>query len=109
MERSLRSRKTAGGDPEVKQHLLAAVRMWIEEFGIDGLRLDAADVLDLGFQRELAEFCRSLRPDFWIMGEVIQGDYRRWINEGRLDSVTNYELHKGLYSSHNERNLFEIA
>jgi cyclomaltodextrinase / maltogenic alpha-amylase / neopullulanase len=95
--------------PDVKEHLFAAVRTWIEEFGIDGLRLDAADALDLGFQKELAAFCRALRPDFWIMAEVIHGDYRRWISEGAVDSVTNYELHKGLYSSHNDRNLFEIA
>lgn len=95
--------------PEVREHIFAAIRMWVEEFGIDGLRLDAADALDLGFQRELAAFCRALRPDFWIMAEVIHGDYRRWINEGGADSVTNYELHKGLYSSHNDRNLFEVA
>ncbi|MXQ12337.1 alpha-amylase family glycosyl hydrolase [Microvirga makkahensis] len=95
--------------PEVREHIFAAIRMWVEEFGINGLRLDAADALDLGFQKELAAFCRALRPDFWIMAEVIHGDYRRWINEGGADSVTNYELHKGLYSSHNDRNLFEVA
>jgi cyclomaltodextrinase len=96
-------------NPGVREHLFDAIRMWVEEFGTDGLRLDAADALDLGFQKELTAFCRALRPDFWIMAEVIRGDYRRWISEGAVDSVTNYELHKGLYSSHNDRNLFEVA
>ena len=95
--------------PEVRQHLFGAVKSWIETYGIDGLRLDAADVLDLEFQRELAAYCRSLRGDFWLLGEVIHGDYRTWANPSTLDSVTNYELYKGLYSSHNDRNYFEIA
>jgi glycosidase len=96
-------------EPAVREHLFAAVRMWIEVFGIDGLRLDAADVLDRGFQRDLAGFCRDLRPDFWLKGEVIHGDYGRWIREAGLDATTNYELHKGLWSSHNDRNYFEVA
>ncbi len=95
--------------PEVRSHLLGAVETWIRDFGIDGLRLDAADHVDLGFLRELAGFCRSLRPDFWLMGEVVHGDYRRWANPACLDSVTNYEAYKGLYSSHNDHNYFEIA
>ncbi len=95
--------------PEVRAHLFAAVESWVRRFGIAGLRLDAADVVDLGFQQELAGFCRGLDPDFWLMGEVIHGDYRRWANPACLDSVTNYEAYKGLYSSHNDRNYFEIA
>ena len=43
------------------------------------------------------------------MGEVIHGDYTRWVNEGTLHSVTNYQLHKALYSGHNDHNYFEIA
>lgn len=95
--------------PDVKQHLFEAVRSWTQNFDLDGLRLDVADVLDLDFQCELARFGRSLRPDFRLLGEVIHGDYRRWVGPGRLDSVTNYELYKGLYSSHNDRNYFELA
>jgi glycosidase len=95
--------------PDVRAHLFAAVKQWIEEFGIDGLRLDAADVMDFGFLRDLAAYCRRLRPDFWLVGEVIHGDYNRWANPDILDSTTNYECYKGLYSSHNDVNYFEIA
>ena len=56
-----------------------------------------------------ASFCRGLRPDFWLMGEVVHGDYRSWANPQMLDSVTNYECYKGLYSSLAEKNYFEIA
>lgn len=95
--------------PDVRQHLFAAVQSWVEAFDIDGLRLDAADVMDLGFLRDLSGFCHGLRRDFWLLGEVIHGDYRQWANPEMLDSTTNYECYKGLYSSHNDRNYFELA
>ncbi len=95
--------------PEVKDHLFQAIRQWVQEFDIDGLRLDVADALDKQFLRELSAFCRGLRPDFWLMGEVIHGDYNDWANPEMLDSVTNYECYKGLYSSLVDKNYFEIA
>lgn len=91
-----------------RQHLLDAVSFWVGEFDIDGLRLDAADVLSRDFMKELAAHTRSLRPDFWLMGEVVHGDYRQWANHESLHSVTNYEAYKGLWSSLNDRNFFEI-
>ncbi len=94
---------------EVREHLFGAIHCWIEEFGIDGLRLDAADVLEPSFREALAAFCRSVKSDFWLMGEVVHGDYRQWANPSMLDSVTNYEAYKGLWSSLNDRNFFEIA
>ena len=96
-------------NPEVKNYHLETVKFWGDEFDIDGIRLDAADVLDFGFMKELRSFCNGLKPDFWLMGEVIHGDYSRWANNDMLHSVTNYELHKGLYSGHNDHNYFEIA
>ncbi len=97
------------GNPAVREHLFGAVESWIRDFGIDGLRLDAADVIDLDFLRALASVCRRLDPDFWLFGEVVHGDYRRWANLQTLDSTTNYEAYKGLYSSLVDRNYFEIA
>lgn len=95
--------------PDVRAHLFAAVDSWIERFGIDGLRLDAADVLDPDFRRALVAHCRAAKPDFWLFGEVVHGDYREWAFPGGLDATTNYELYKGLWSAHNDRNYFEIA
>ncbi|MRR32386.1 hypothetical protein EG834_19140, partial [bacterium] len=94
---------------EVRSHLFGAVKQWIEEYQIDGLRLDAADVMDKDFLSALTDFSKSLKPDFWLMGEVVHGDYTQWVRPGRLDSVTNYIAYKGLYSSFNDHNMFEIA
>ncbi len=96
-------------NPEVKNYHFETVKFWVDEFDIDGIRLDAADVLDMGFMKELRRFCDGLKPEFWLMGEVIHGDYSRWANGEMLHSVTNYELHKALFSGHNDHNYFEIA
>lgn len=96
-------------NPEVKQYHFDTIRFWVNEFDIDGIRLDAADVLDHDFMSEMRHVTDSLKPEFWLMGEVIHGDYSRWANDGKLHSVTNYELHKALFSGHNDHNYFEIA
>jgi glycosidase len=96
-------------NPDVRAHLFDATAMWMDKFGIDGLRLDAADCIDLEFLGALREYTKRHRPDFWLMGEVVHGDYRRWVNPNTLASVTNYESYKGLYSSLNDANYHEIA
>ena len=96
-------------NPAVREYFLDVARFWISEFNIDGIRLDAADVLDFTFMSELRSVTDSCKQDFWLMGEVIHGDYTRWVNENMLQSVTNYWLHKALYSGHNDHNYFEIA
>lgn len=96
-------------NPQVKDYHFETVRYWVSEFDIDGIRLDAADVLDFDFMKDLRYVANSIKPDFWLMGEVIHGDYSRWANPGMLHSVTNYELHKGIFSGHNDHNYFEIA
>ena len=96
-------------EPPVKQHLFDAIRMWKEEFQIDGIRLDAADALSFDFLRELRAFTNQLDPNLWLMGEVIHGDYRQWANPATLHATTNYELYKSLFSSFNDSNFFELA
>lgn len=96
-------------NPQVVEHLLAAVTYWIKEFDIDGIRLDVAHYLPSPFLSELHRTCRRLKEDFWLMGEACFGDYRRLVAPGKLDSVTNYECYKGLHSSCNENNMYEIA
>lgn len=95
--------------PAVREHVLGAADHWISRFHIDGLRLDAADWLELDFLRELRARCSRLQPDFWLLGEVVHGDYRRQVNPEALHSVTNYEAYKSLWSSHAARNFFEIG
>lgn len=96
-------------NPEVKQYLKDTITFWKNEFGIDGLRLDVAYCLDKNFLKELRGHCKWLSEDFFLLGETLHGDYNQWMNDEMLDSVTNYECYKGLFSSFNDMNMFEIA
>ncbi|MCM1046214.1 MAG: alpha-amylase family glycosyl hydrolase [Candidatus Gastranaerophilales bacterium] len=94
---------------DVVQHLLQSVKSWVDLFDIDGLRLDVAYCLDENFVRRLRSFTQELKPDFFLLGEMLHGDYNRLMNDAMLHSATNYECYKGLYSSFNSMNLFEIV
>lgn len=94
---------------EVVQHLFSCIKGWVDEFDIDGLRLDVAYCLDHEFVRRLRAFCCSLKEDFFLVGELLHGDYNQYVNEQMLHSATNYECYKGIFSSFNSMNLFEIC
>jgi len=119
-------------NPSVSAELIGAALSWIDDYGIDGIRLDTADCLDMDFLKQLSATCKARKADFWLMGEVVGGDYRKWAGraegspaagpssasgagaasearEGPLDSITNYECYKGLWSSQVDANYFEIA
>ena len=96
-------------NPEVINYICDVIRFWVEEFDVDGIRLDAADVMDFDYMKALRRTANEVKPDFWLMGEVIHGDYIRWANADTLHSVTNYHLHKALFSGYNDHNFFEIA
>ena len=96
-------------NPAVVDYLMECVKYWIDEFDIDGLRLDVAYSLDHNFMRRLRSYTQELKPDFALIGEVLFGDYNIIVNDEMLHSCTNYECYKGLYSSFNCMNMFEIA
>ena len=93
----------------VVDYLMECVKYWIDEFDIDGLRLDVAYSLDHNFMKRLRSYTQELKPDFALIGEVLFGDYNIIVNDEMLHSCTNYECYKGLYSSFNSMNMFEIA
>lgn len=94
---------------DVIQHIFQSIKGWVDEFDIDGLRLDVAYLLPEDFARRLRGFTDTLKPDFYLVGEMLHGDYNRMMNDSMLHSVTNYECYKGLFSSFNSLNLFEIV
>lgn len=93
---------------EVINHLIESVRFWVEEFDIDGLRLDVAYCLDKDFLKRLRYETSQMKRDFVLIGELLHGDYNQFVNDEMLHSCTNYECYKGLFSSFNSMNMFEI-
>lgn len=94
---------------DVQNYLMDAVRFWISEFGVDGLRLDVCYLLPPWFMELLRRTANALKPDFYLVGEVIHcGNFMQNVSPQRLDSITNYECFKGMISAFNCDNLFEI-
>ncbi|NBH83974.1 cyclomaltodextrinase [bacterium C-53] len=94
---------------EVISHIFECIKGWVKEFDIDGLRLDVAYCLDKDFVKRLRSMCNDLKPDFFLLGEMLHGDYNQYVNDDMLHSATNYECYKGLHSSFNSMNMFEIV
>lgn len=95
--------------PEVVEYLLESLRFWVDQWDIDGVRLDVAYCLEESFMIKLRTFTDSLKTDFFLLGEMVHGDYNRLVKDNMLHSATNYECYKGIYSSLNSYNLFEIV
>ena len=94
--------------PAVRELVTDVVTHWLRA-GADGWRLDVAYNVPLDFWAALRANVRPQFPDAWFLGEVLHGDYSLWIKTGGLDSVTQYELWKAIWSSLNDRNFFELS
>ncbi len=93
----------------VVQHIFDKIKYWVDYFEIDGLRLDVAYCLDRDFLKRLRGYCDGLKEEFLLLGELLHGDYSMFVNNEMLHSATNYACYKGLYSSFNSMNMFEIV
>ena len=95
-------------EPAVLEWAVAVARHWLDR-GADGWRLDAAYAIPSAFLAALADGIRAAHPDAYVFGEIIHGDYPALVASGHLDSATQYELYKAVWSSLNDANLFELA
>ena len=95
-------------NPAVSDYLMESVKYWIDEFDIDGLRLDVAYMVNRNFLKRLRRETAEWKKDFFLAGEILGGDYKQIMNDEMCHSATNYECYKGIFSALNSNNLFEI-
>ncbi|WP_460769304.1 alpha-amylase family protein [Mariniluteicoccus flavus] len=93
--------------PEVQSHVADVMTHWLRR-GADGWRLDAAYAVDPEFWAAVLPRVREEFPDAWFVGEVIHGDYPDLVRRSGLDSITEYELWKAIWSSIGDKNFFEL-
>jgi cyclomaltodextrinase len=94
--------------PAVVDFVAAVMSSWLDR-GASGWRLDAAYAVPSSFWRTVMERVRATHPDAWFGAEVLHGDYAAFVRDSGVDSVTQYELWKAIWSSLNDANLFEVA
>jgi glycosidase len=92
----------------VADYVASVMTYWLDR-GASGWRLDAAYAVPAAFWRTVLPKVRATHPDAWFLGEMIHGDYAAYARDARLDSITQYELWKAIWSSLNDRNFFELA
>jgi cyclomaltodextrinase len=81
---------------------------WLDR-GASGWRLDAAYAIPARFWSRVLPRVRARHPDAYIVAEMMHADYGAFVQESGVDSVTQYELWKAVWSSLNDRNFFELA
>lgn len=95
-------------DPRVADLVESIMLHWLRR-GADGWRLDVAYAVPSEFWARVLGRVRAEFPDAVFLGEVIHGDYAEIAAAGTLDSVTQYELWKAIWSSLADRNMWELA
>jgi cyclomaltodextrinase / maltogenic alpha-amylase / neopullulanase len=95
-------------DPRTAELVVDVMNHWLDR-GIAGWRLDVAYSVPTWFWAQVVDRVRQRHPDAVFLGEIIHGDYAALITEGHLDTVTQYELWKAIWSSIRDVNFFELA
>ncbi|GAQ16189.1 neopullulanase [Oceanobacillus picturae] len=79
---------------EVRDYLLEVARYWVEEFDIDGWRLDVANEVDHAFWRDFRRVVKEVKPEAYILGEIWH-DSMPWLQGDQFDAVMNYPFTNG--------------
>ncbi|MDR1999306.1 MAG: DUF3459 domain-containing protein [Frankiaceae bacterium] len=95
-------------NPQVVDYIARVMTHWLDA-GASGWRLDAAYAVSPAVWARVVERVRARHPQAYLFAEVLHGDYARFVAESGVDSVTQYELWKAIWSSISDANFHELA
>jgi len=90
-----------------REHVHAVVKRWMDpdgngnpEDGIDGWRLDVAEMVSHNFWKEFRSWVKGINPDAYITGEIWWDDWSKykmmnaapWLKGDEFDAVMNYRF-----------------
>lgn len=85
-------------NPETARYLIDDAKWWVQQTGVDGLRLDAVKHVDRDFWRRFNREVRTVKPDLMLLGEVLHGDVgvcADYMRDG-FDSLFDFPLYYGI-------------
>ncbi|MFT0847941.1 alpha-amylase family protein [Actinomycetaceae bacterium L2_0104] len=94
-------------NPAVADLVTEVMLYWLRR-GISGWRLDVAYDVPPEFWREVTGRVRQEFPGALFLGEMIHGEYEKFVEESTLDTITQYRLWKAIWSSIKEVNCWEL-
>lgn len=80
-------------NPKVQEYFAKVGRYWIEEFHVDGWRLDVANEVDKNFWRSFRKAVKEANPEAVLIGEVWE-NAECWLRGDTFDSTMNYDFRK---------------
>jgi cyclomaltodextrinase len=95
-------------EKDVREYIFSVASYWLKEMEIDGWRLDVAYQIASEFWRAFRQVCKNIKPDCFLLGEMIHGPYTNWIGPNLLDAGTGYQIYKSIWSALNSNNLYEL-
>lgn len=79
--------------PQVQEYFARVGQYWIENFHVDGWRLDVANEVDKNFWRRFRHAVKEANPEAVLIGEVWE-NAEIWLKGDLFDSVMNYDFRK---------------
>ena len=80
---------------EARQWALDVTKHWIENFDIDGWRMDVAKELDFSFWKEFRDIAHKANKETLLISEIF-GDTSQWLQGDRFDGTMNYSFREAM-------------